>query len=79
LKLGPPKTLPRLFNDLPIVALPLEIRKVPAAAPPIIIISKGRALRMIPSLPPARMYPPKTMMKIRTMPMMANMRGRYLR
>jgi hypothetical protein len=31
-----------------------EIRKAPTAAPPIMIISKGKALRMIPILPPAR-------------------------
>ena len=48
----------------------LEIKNAPTAAPPIIIISKGRDFRIIPNFPPAKRYPPKTMAKITTIPTM---------
>ncbi|MCU0946373.1 MAG: hypothetical protein MUF65_13545 [Rubritepida sp.] len=47
----------RIFPKPPSVCftscIEFAIRKAPTAAPPIIIISKGRALMMMSNLPPA--------------------------
>ena len=45
------------------------------AAPPMVIISCGRASRMTPSEPPEMMKPPNTMAKRTTMPTIWSMEG----
>ena len=46
-------------------------KNAPVAAPPIIIISNGRDFKMMLILPPARMYPPKTITMVTTKPNIA--------
>ena len=52
---------------------PMETAKDMPAAPPIIVISKGRDFKIIPIFPPAARYPPKTMTKITMIPIIPTM------
>ena len=64
--------MPKPPSSALISAPELPVMVAPIAAPPMIVISTGKACRITPMLPPDTMKPPNTRARRTTMPMAAN-------